>query len=119
MSYTQGKWGEGRWISGEWRAPMRDDSMTTTARIIRSECGKAVAMAVTSYEAWKDKKADEEMRANARLIAAAPELLEALQELEDVASFIHVEDRRERRHLSDALEKARAAISRALGENKE
>lgn len=53
--------------------------------------------------------------ANARLIAAAPELLEALQEIEDVASFVRVEDSRDRRQLGAALDRTRAAIAKATG----
>lgn len=55
--------------------------------------------------------------ANARLIAASPDLLEALKELEDnatqAAAFIpHI-------LLTTAIEKARAAIAKAEGANNE
>lgn len=52
----------------------------------------------------------ENYRANARLIAAAPELLEALQELEKVESSPHSETKR-----FLAREQARAAIAKAQG----
>lgn len=51
----------------------------------------------------------EEAKANARLIAAAPELLEALQ------SVIWAEDSQPD-HLEDAIRHARAAIAKATGE---
>lgn len=70
------------------------------------------------WRKFPEREWDAEMKENARLIAAAPELLEALQEIEDVASFIPIEDRRERRQLGEALDKARSAIAKALGSDK-
>lgn len=59
-----------------------------------------------------------ESDANARLITAAPELLEALQEaaeLLDLAQSI-VEDNRKSDRLFDGCKKARNAIAKATGE---
>ena len=53
----------------------------------------------------------EEAEANARLIAAAPELLEALERITRVAS-VELTGRRD-----DVLEQARAAIAKATGTN--
>ncbi|HHR6166584.1 TPA: hypothetical protein ACS8GQ_003785 [Providencia alcalifaciens] len=55
---------------------------------------------------------DNEMKANARLIAAAPELLEALIELTESAkeAIDGLGD------LSDAIDTAKAAIAKALGQ---
>ena len=53
---------------------------------------------------------DDENEANARLIAAAPELLEALKEIVDAADGAGWEQ------LDPSFKKARAAIARATGE---
>jgi hypothetical protein len=55
-----------------------------------------------------------EVIANARLIAAAPELLEALQEA--VVALKHVQDALYVRVNPGTVEKAEAVISRALGQ---
>jgi hypothetical protein len=55
--------------------------------------------------------AGEEIQANAHLIAAAPELLEALQELKEEL-FQHAEGN----YLRPFLDKAEAAIAKAKGE---
>lgn len=54
--------------------------------------------------------------ANARLISAAPELLEALEALEEAASYATIDNIAERFAVADALNKAHAAIAKALGE---
>lgn len=98
---------------------MRDDSMTTTARMIRAGCGNAVAMAVTAYEAWSDKGADAELEANARLISASPEILEALQGM--VKKYTELVESGDAGFWDAEKEPeviaARAAIAKALGEN--
>lgn len=68
----------------------------------------------------------EEMKANAHLIAAAPELLEALQSIQqsmakyiEVANNIGVEATADGFYLGHAIdveEKAKAAIAKALGQ---
>jgi hypothetical protein len=55
----------------------------------------------------------EEMRANARLIAAAPDLLEALQELYHLIDSAHDG---ERVFTTEMQKKAKAAIAKATGE---
>lgn len=55
--------------------------------------------------------------ANARLIAAAPDLLDALRELETAAGFAYVPDERERRELHDAIDKAREVIKKATSDS--
>ena len=54
---------------------------------------------------------EKEMHANARLIAAAPELLEALKEIVDAADGAGWEQ------LDPSFKKARAAIAKATGEH--
>lgn len=56
-----------------------------------------------------------EIRANARLIAAAPELLEALKELAGV-EFRHGSQAERNRQFAEAQAAARAAIAKAEGE---
>ena len=62
--------------------------------------------------------ADNELYANARLIAAAPELLAALQSFVEVMdeSFGYPDTANEVDKLTKAAAKARAAIAKALGE---
>lgn len=57
----------------------------------------------------RGNSADEELEANARLIAAAPELLEALQEIADCGAEAWGEDR-------PCVRIARDAIAKATGE---
>ena len=69
------------------------------------------------YEGVHEREA-EETRANARLIAAAPEMLEALQAIADEADGTgkpYSCDSYLPRHF---IEKARAAIAKATGESK-
>ena len=56
----------------------------------------------------------ETVAANARLIAAAPELLEALEQM--VSVFLDTEGRHGESK-NDAMDAARAAIAKATGEN--
>jgi hypothetical protein len=58
-----------------------------------------------------------EQRANARLIAAAPDLLEALQEItSDYADRFDLDDPSTNPGIKSSIEQARAAISKATGE---
>lgn len=60
-----------------------------------------------------------EVEANARLIAAAPDLLEALEDLEsDIAGRFDMEDPSTNPGIKFAIEAARAAIAKATGETK-
>ena len=61
--------------------------------------------------AWGTDVPGDEQLANARLIAAAPELLDALKRIVSVAS-VELTGRRD-----DVLEQARAAIAKATGTN--
>lgn len=58
--------------------------------------------------AWPANHPDKEQEANARLIAAAPDLLKALEELLEVTDFHELYGSR--------TEAARAAIAKATGE---
>lgn len=62
------------------------------------------------------RRPDDERIANARLIAAAPELLAALKEAHRLLpSLIHTSTDIDAVELGDAIERARAAIARAEG----
>ena len=54
--------------------------------------------------------------AEARRLAAVDDLLEALKALESAASFAAIDDDAERTAVGAALDYARAAIAKALGE---
>jgi hypothetical protein len=60
----------------------------------------------------------EELKANARLIAAAPELLEALEALFEHCAMIHSKwgDGDNTREAHEAISAGRAAIAKAKGE---
>ena len=91
---------------------------TRTIRSVPSNCGGA------SMNSWDGA---EDHQANARIIAAAPDLLSALKSMVDLAEF-WIDHRQERHmseeqyrvwlalgHESNAMLKARAAIARATG----
>ena len=72
---------------------------------------------------WLGENKLDQLKANARLIAAAPDLLEALEELYAVrANWIrtadHSGDDDENAAMWVEMHKARAAIARATGESK-
>jgi hypothetical protein len=58
---------------------------------------------------------DEENEANARLIAAAPCLLDALQELTQIASVLAATCLGDSRAKENRMDRARAAIAKATG----
>lgn len=91
--------------AGEWKAA--DDYGTE----IKSVDGKIVACTMNVMLANKKQRPfavenSEEVKANARLIAAAPELLEALQYLLSASG----------EQLTDAFEQAQNVINKATGE---
>ena len=89
---------------GEWE--IRDNDYFPNQKTIETD-GSSRVIAVID-------KSDEEDLANARLIAAAPELLAALMVLVDHAreAYPHFEDTRGQRDIGEAL----AAIAKAKGE---
>jgi hypothetical protein len=95
--HTPGPWTFGHWGDDFWVSP---DSSGLTQKVAR----------VT----WGMGEERKEGRENARLIAAAPELLEALSGLVDACEAHNSANGREMvdRH---ALERARAAIAKAEG----
>ena len=86
-------------------APWFIDSSATSLDIFSSDAGVLVAVVRRSL---LSSHLDPTARANARLLAAAPELLEALQE-------IICADCRGWEELDPLLSKARAAIAKATG----
>lgn len=72
--------------------------------------------ALGEKQAWYDRREAEAHDLSEQIIKLRglnAELVEALRELEDVASFTGIEDRQERRDMSTALAKARAALAKA------
>jgi len=65
-----------------------------------------------TYKAGSDRMSDEELEANANLIAAAPDLLEALKRM-----FSTIEDSHIPGAPGSPIEMARAAIDKATGES--
>lgn len=104
VKHTPGPWIYGDWITGKHGDP--GNSGWVEVWNIEADGSKGLPFIACKHH---------DQVANARLIAAAPELLEALLEIEDVASFLCIEDRRDRRQLGEALDKTRAAIAKATG----
>lgn len=94
---------------GPW---MAEEVKTSIGRAFRinDKPGQDFDNVATIYDShtWDNKKGPVQHEANARLIASAPELLVALEELLAAAE----EDGGE---LNDPIEKAKAAISKAKG----
>jgi len=104
MSYTPGPWG----VFGPY------SSVT-----IWQDTGSEYESQIAELWNWKNGEASEEVRANARLIAAAPELLEALDSLAYTAGWALAWIRNNDEiynFLGQDITKAKAAIAKAKGE---
>ena len=95
MSYTPGPW----LISEGWLVYALNKDGTN--RMSTMPCGGYVRQ--TSYR--HERTTPEEVAANARLIAAAPELVEALKELYDASFGAYVS--------AGEIDRARAALEKA------
>lgn len=111
MSFTPGPWFgmiNGRFADTEWIAENDEAQVSASAPITDNE-GVTVALVVS--EKWSD----DELDANARLIAAAPELLEALETIAGL--YDHEASSGENSmKLYDARSIALAVIAKARGE---
>lgn len=108
--FTPGPWRcndeNGKWLAGEteWHADFQGDSIAgvESAVPILSHDGTTVAIAVYENKSF-DGDDDDELKANARLISAAPDLYAACEDLLNHVSIASVE-------------RARAALAKAKGE---
>jgi hypothetical protein len=101
---------------GPWRIVIDDDGNSLSGRPMIAAAPELDCAIVHwdgfEQEFWESARGKKEMHANARLIAAAPDLLEAL---ERCLNFIENTES----EMGDTLEcgdKARAAIAKAKGE---
>ena len=109
---TQGKHTPGPWVVSKDSNKVR--------RIFAGESGPQVATA-SVFANWMPverlAEAHATADANARLIAAAPDMLEALQSAqESIATFIGVHGYPSDSGAGDVLQEVSAAIARATGE---
>ncbi len=106
VQHTPGPWSE-KWVRPD---PARGHTFDPTCAILAyaPEYGKTVRLADVA------DPLDAEAEANARLIASAPDLLAALEELTDQLRGIGIPDWHGAEGLT--LEQADAAIARAKGE---
>lgn len=110
MSFTPGPWKFSDWeqfgdtrfyISQQEGAPYTPDYSDVASLIAETVSSEKVAI----------------QRANAQLIAAAPELLEALRALsDDIEERFDMQDRSTNPGIKYCVEQARAAIQKATGE---
>ena len=103
---------------GDWRLEIGSDRKQG----IRTKSGYICFMTRPTHFIGQDKrykKEIDEAEANAQLIAAAPELLEALQILvnktEELATIVRLITKDQ----GDAINKAKDAINKALGKEQE
>lgn len=104
---------------GPWHPAFnRDSEDGVNATSIYSEDGIYVADVYRGYVGSEDLK-EVEQKANARLIAAAPELLEALDDLIHLAESAMLRANYDggEYDIDGELSDARAAIAKALGED--
>ncbi len=95
---------EKKFTPGPWKVSKSPDYFENGATVIRAENNCVIAV-LTDLD-WPIPKARE---ANANLIAAAPELLEALEELSNRAHYA------DGGFYEDMIVKAEKAIKKALG----
>ena len=107
---------ESKHTPGPWRIIIDDDGNPLSGRLMVAAAPELDCAIVHwdgfAQEFWESARGKKEMHANARLIAAAPDLLEAL---ERCLNFIENTES----EMGDTLEcgdKARAAIAKAKGE---
>lgn len=70
----------GPWLMSDsacdaWEIPSHESRTSSSCHSIVDDEGEVVAFAVTSYNEWDNPTKEAQLTANARLIAAAPELL--------------------------------------------
>jgi hypothetical protein len=92
---------ETKWTQGPWSTNWQDNGTEV--------------FGADGYWLMSMKRITEELKANARLIAAAPELYEALEECKRVLSDLQ-STQLEGTRTRAAWEKARAALAKARGE---
>lgn len=111
--HTRGEWSSkqnGRFMPMDgWSADHEDFTFCAAAPI--KAAGNVIAIAVYGCDEFDPEM--EELKANATLIAAAPDLLEALL---DFVHFGRIEATKDQVGILQAIEKARAAIAKATGE---
>jgi hypothetical protein len=94
---------------GPWKVKAGTNAVLAGRKQICSHVNAASALPVNMLE-------DQEIaQANARLIAAAPELLDALQELTQIASVLEATCLGDSRAKENRMDRARAAIAKATG----
>ena len=95
---------------GPWKVKTGSNAVLAGRKQICSHVNAASVLPVNMVE---DQKIAE---ANARLIAAAPDLLEALQEItSDYADRFDLDDPSTNPGIKSSIEQARAAIAKATG----
>ena len=99
-----------KWTPGPWRYDRTNGSPTTGEHMI--------AGAKPGYLAEVRDCGSGDVRANAHLIAAAPDLYAALDNLETAATGAGVPHQQERKLLHECITAARAALAKARGETK-
>lgn len=109
----QEAWTPGPWFAGRLVLADPDDEFGTISigqQDISDRPNKDAHFEDTICEVWQNPNLAEDAEANARLIAAAPELLEALEDIVTSCTIIQPA------HLSDAVANAHAAIAKARGQ---
>lgn len=109
--HTPGAWKVGRAeaVRGDWSCH-DDDAKTSTAQPITDGAGNVLAFVADSTQSYKERASFD---ADARLIASAPELLEALQVLRAQCESMASADWRQWEELASPEEFVRWAKSRA------
>ncbi|MEQ9888888.1 hypothetical protein ABRP55_20405 [Pectobacterium zantedeschiae] len=104
---------------GPWFVNKKNNiQVTGNMNVIQTHGDDCLGYHIAYATGWEDNKENAaEAKCNASLIAAAPDLLEALRQLYDMVEDCMYENRRDWKDANHPMSLAKSAISKAKGES--